>query len=139
MFRDHSEVSINSLKRDISNYLPTFELTTDQNIQTICQLFHENIYKLFDSNCRLLTKMLSKTSYLKQWITNRIKEQINYKHLLFRRHRRRKVTFNNYNTFKNLYAKTLTKAKRDYFKSKFEASRGSTRDTWNNIEHILNT
>ena len=139
VFRDHSETSLNNLRHDINNFLPSLGHLADQSIQYKCRVFHDTLYKLYNINCRLRSKLISKTSYLRPWITNAIKTQINRKHFLFRRYKRGEVDYGVYNSYKNACVKAITKAKRDYFRYKFEACRGNIKETWHNIKYLLNS
>ena len=139
IFRDHSDSAIINLKRDVIEFLQSFEDTNELDSNTRTNSFHNNLYHLYDSNCKLLSKIISKNNYLKPWITHEIKDQINHKHSLFRQYKRGLISFQIYNSYKNICVKSLNKAKYNYFKLKFERCRGDIRASWRNVKYLINS
>ena len=138
VFRDHSEVSIANVKGDIEDFLRYFAQFAGLTIESRMNIFLRNLYRIYDRHCVLRTKQVSKKSYLKPWISQRIKEMLNRKHFLFRQYRRGQISFQDYNTYKNSCVRHLRQAKVIYFKNRFDKCRGDARETWRNIRYVMN-
>ena len=140
-FRDHSELSITNLKNEMELYLINSRELREQinNSELINQNFSDNLFRIYDKNCKLRSKCISRSSLLKPWINNEIKVLINQKHSLFRRYKRGEIEFRVYNNHKNYCVRALRRAKQNYFRFKFEASRGNIRESWRNIKYLTNT
>ena len=117
VFRDHSRGAMQQLREDILYFVRYFDQFDDLSINSRMNIFLDNLYRIYDKNCITRVKQISKNSYLKPWITNRIKEQIKQKHFLFRQYKRGIIPFHVYNNHKNACVRILRNAKITYFKN----------------------
>ena len=72
-FRDHSESSLDSMKRDLTHFMSNFGEILNLDFQTKSTMFSDNLYEIYNRNCKLRTKYISRTNFLKPWISNEIK------------------------------------------------------------------
>jgi len=133
-FRDHSRDCLKRLKREVKvvfEYLGDLLLT---DVNSCVDIFEKCLYSLYDSCCPEREKIVSAKRLSKPWLNDELFLDINRKHSLFRDYKRGIVNYNDYNNFKNLVKRKLTRVKRSYFKEKF-LSRDS-KAIWKNINSL---
>ena len=100
-FRDHSHKHLNKLIVSMNAFQLEFDTVIRyKNVNYQSDWFTERLWELYNQNCPKSTKTVSYKYYLKPWINEEIKCQINRKHVLFKNYKRRLITFDVYNSQK---------------------------------------
>ena len=73
----------------------------------------------------------------KPWIKGDILRSINTKHRLFKQFKDGVIDYEIYKNYRNYVSSRLKYAKRIYYKTVFDSSRGNLRKTWRNINSVL--
>jgi len=139
-FRDHSHGSVARLREEVHQFVSVFSATLDHNdidINSALLAFTDKLYEIYDNNCPMRCKILCCSKVTKPWISNQLKDCIMRKHSLFRQYKRGTVSFQVYNTFKNVVSRILKREKSRYYSRKFDATSNDVRGTWKAINSLI--
>ena len=64
-FRNHSESSLDSMERDVTLFGSNFREILNLDLHTKSTVFCDNLYEIYNRNCKLLTQYISRTNFLK--------------------------------------------------------------------------
>ena len=99
--------------------------------------FLDNLWRLYNRHCHKKTKTLSRKRLVKPWVTTNLRSMANFKHHLFKRYKTNQVPFHIYNEYKNNLSARFKRAKKEYYRNKFQRCHQEIKETWNNINSIL--
>jgi len=133
-FRDHSEQSIDRLRREVLLYADAFVVGDDNDVDFRVSNFLNELYAIYNVCCPIRSKSLSYKRCTKPWISDALIQCINHKHLLFRQYKCGNIDFSIYNSYKNHVTKLVKRTRMKYFNSKFMQSRQDARSTWRTIK-----
>jgi len=140
-FRDHGQDSLLQLTEAVSSFSGVFLAlldSPDPDINELTEIFHSNLYRIYDSCCPIRAKRISYNSYMKPWINGEVITQIRRKHELFRQFKRGQLPFQVYNRYKNQVTRLLRTTKSRYFMGKFDAYSADIRGTWKTLNSLVN-
>ena len=137
-FRDQSHEHLNELIVSMNAFQLEFDTVIRyKNVNFQSDWFIKRLWELYNQNCPKRTKTVSYKYYLKPWINEEIKCQINRKHVLFKNYKRRLIPFHVYNSQKKHVTKIIRQSKKKYYATKFKRVRDSIKDTWNTINSVF--
>jgi len=139
-FRDHSQGSLSKLKNAISVFSDEFAINLNSHspdVNALTEAFHDQFFLIYDRCCPIRCKQVSSNGYMKPWINNEVLNCVIRKHELFREYKRGLVSFQVYNSHKNLVTRTLRRVKSEYFKNKFNSNMNNARGTWRTLNSIM--
>jgi len=139
-FRDHSSTSLKTLQEEMAVVSPLYVrriAEEDSDIDVLTESFLNDVFAVYDRCCPLRSKRVSYNRHMKPWITGELIACIRRKHALFREYKRRLVSFEYYNYFKNHVTNLIRQAKRRYFTTKFKSQLGNAAGTWKYINSFL--
>ena len=101
--------------------------------------FHTIYTSLINQFIPLLTNKISSNILSKNWITNKIKRDINKKYKLYKIYldNKNEINLYNYKQLRNQVTLNIKKAKQSYIDSKIKNSI-STKENWNLINNLIN-
>jgi len=135
-FRDHSPQCLSNLRTLIVDSFENVGLNED-NVSMDVRLFSETLYNVYNSCCPLRSKMVSRQSLVKPWMSNKLMICINRKHSLFRGFKRGIIELSRYITYRNIVTDLVRRAKCNYYNSKFNACGVTTRDAWGTVNSLI--
>jgi len=139
-FRDHSQGTLARLRDGVSCFVREFSDTLDDgdiDASSAMQSFIDGLYSIYDTNCPIRCKVLPCGIFRKPWISNQLRNCIQRKHVLFRLYKRGTVSFQTYNTYKNVITRILKRKKSEYFSRKFQVIGSDARGTWREINTLI--
>jgi len=137
-FRDHSVSSLEKLRGRLSDFSREFVVISESlNVNDKMDLFNDRLYEMYDQCCPVRTKQISINYKFKPWINNNLIDCIKYKYVLFRKFKRGLITFQRYNSYKNVLTKLIRRSKSRYYFNKFNACRNNPKATWQTINNIM--
>ena len=137
-FRDHSHEHLNKLIVSIYAFQLEFDTVIRYKIVNYqSDWFNKRLWELYNQNCPKRTKTVSYKYYLKPWIIEEIKCQINRKHVLFKNYKHRLISFDVYNSQKNYVTKIIRQSKQKYYATKSKRVRDSIKDTWKTVNSVF--
>ena len=101
-------------------------------------LFHDEVYRIYNTCCPIKTKEISPQKLKKPWITTEVLANIRHKYDLFKRYKAGQITYDIFQSYKSVLKKKLKKAKKDYYMNKFKDCQGDSASTWKITNNILN-
>ena len=140
-FRDRSHEHLNKLIVSMNAFQLEFDTVIRyKNVNhQYPDWFIERLWELYNQNCPKRTKTVSYKYYLKPWINEEIKCQIDRKHVLFKNYKRRLIPFDVYNSQNKIKQVTriIRQSKQKYYATKFKRVRDSIKDTWKTINSVF--
>ena len=114
-FRDHTECCLEALENYLTNKInlsETFKVRWDgsTNFDEKFSLFSSELYKLSDSCCPIITKVVSNNRLSKPWLTPDIMILNRRKYYLYKRVKRNAIPYCVYQAYCNTLAKKVNKA-----------------------------
>ena len=136
-FRDHSYSSIVKLKTEISSFCNNFSAVhAHVSLNDKVLKFQSGLFDIYNGCCPVISKLLNDRHVVARWITDDVMNCIERKHKLFRLYKRGTVTFDYYNTFKNIVTTLIRRVKRKYYASKFNNTRGDASGMWKEVNSL---
>jgi len=138
-FRDHSVSSLEQLHGKLIDFAGSPQLRDElMNLDSRVTFFNECLYNLYDQCCPIRMKEMSVNRRLKPWITNSLIDCIRYKYVLFRKFKKGLISFQRYNSYKNLLTSVIRRSKSQYFYNKFRTCQKNPKTTWRTINSLVN-
>ena len=134
-FRDLSSGNKIIFSNKISEFDWTGLFCTD--VSRFTQGVLSTLDAFFKDSFPIKCKFISKKRLINPWMNSECLELIKLKSEFFKRFKRKLITPVENNAMKNLVNSKIRKAKRDYFKFKFNQYRCDARKTWNMIKNLL--
>ena len=116
-------------------FFPILTLTLDVNSKL--NRFYDEIDRIYKACCPIRTKIISCEKFKKPWITSEILANIRTKYDLFKMYKNGLTTYEIFRNYKCELKRKLKKAKKDYFKYKFDSCQGDSASTWKLTNSIL--
>ena len=113
---------------------------TNSNITSANEAFtiFFNIFnELYNKNFPIVTKVVSKKSILKPWVTESLVKRIKIRERLGRLARRGGIDKEDFNRFRNQVTAQLRKAKAKHYESEFQKTEGDIKGTWKLINNSI--
>ena len=137
-FRDHSHEHLNKLIDSMNAFQLEFDTVIRyKNVNYQSDWFIERLWELYNQNCPKRSKTVSYKYYLKRWLNEEIKCQINRKHVLFKNYKRRLIPFDVFNSKKKHVTKIIRQSKQKCYATQFKRVRDSIKDTWKTINSVF--
>lgn len=138
IIRDHSINNINFLLCKLADFVDEyFHHTWDADVNSKTKYFVEKLWSLYNECCPKKVKTISFKKYTRPWMTDELIASVNYKHVLFKHYKQSIIPFNAYNEYKNKLVKIIRSTKSNFYKSKFNHVRNSTKDSWVVVNEII--
>lgn len=140
MYRDHRECNLSSLLSESARLIDIMRplLSNEIDVNYSTNVFHESLYKIYNSCCPINKKTISVKRLSKPWVTDDLLLAINRKHSLFKDYKLGVVSFDMYKQYNNFVTREIKKSKKSYFDYKFQQCRGNLRGTWKQLNELLN-
>jgi len=136
-FRDHSVSSLINLKIKMSQFANRFIVSSDDDVNIKSAEFCDSFYRIYNSCCPVRTKYMTQNRILKPWINSSLIDCIRRKHDLFHNYKMGYVSFNVYNSYKNIVTSLIRKVRNRYYHNKFGGKSHSSRDVWKGINGLM--
>ena len=138
-FRDCSNDRLCGFYDDVGKFISSFDMYCDLDVDLQCKIFCEHLYTLYDKNCPLKTKIISRKRSSCPWITDALLRSINRKHFLHRQILRGYGNVDFYRRYRNVLTFTVRQAKKDYYAFKFNSVMGDTKAAWKTINNLISS
>ena len=122
------------LRNSIINLYTNPSITSANDAFTI---FFNIFNELYNKNFPIVTKIVSKKSILKPWVTESLVKRIKIRERLGRLVRRGGIDNEDFNRFRNQVTAQLRKAKAKYYESEFQKTEGDIKGTWKLINNSI--
>ena len=100
--------------------------------------FDEIMYSCYNETYPLTTKTIQIKDKETPWITSGIRQSVKTKNKLYKKFFKRPITYGEtYRAYRNNLTQIIKQSKCDYYKNKFDDSKGNLKETWKNINKIL--
>jgi hypothetical protein len=138
-YRKFNESNIESLNNALSN-TDWSSVLACSNPNVAYDLFIQTYLALFNIHLPLVTKRFNKYKHkLQSWMTKGILKSMKTKEKLYLASRKgSSAAKEKYKQFLSAYNKVIRNAKKLYWENKFESSAKNIKETWKNINQILN-
>ena len=136
-FRDHSQGNLSVLYNDVTNFISDFHRYEYLDVQSLTNLFHGELYNLYDKHCPNRNKIISFKRFCNPWLDSRIMQLINRIHKLFRLYKMGVVSLGDVNEFKSFVGGQIRSAMRKYFKNKLDMCSSNSSKIWKIYNNIL--
>ena len=134
-FRLIDNFRIRKFKSAIVNNSIIMSLRNFQSAKGAFNSFYTTFNQLYDKYFPIKTKIVTKKSLLKPWVTDIMAEKIKRKHNLSTLAKKGNIDKKTYTDFKNDLTKELRIAKAKYYDNEFTKSKGDIRGTWKIINN----
>ena len=135
------KITINNTKRLINALKNTNwdSVLEDNDAENSYNKFYTIYTSIINQFIPLLTNKISSNILSKNWITNKIKRDINKKYKLYKLYldNKNEINLYNYKQLRNQLTLNIKKAKQSYIDSKIKNSI-STKENWNLINNLIN-
>jgi len=135
-FRDHSDSSLNEMMDKLSFFINNFRNNTS-GFNVKFNSFIDGIYDIYNECCPVRSKVMSVKRSLKPWISTALIRCINRKHSLFKKYKRNLISFERYNTYKNVLTSMIRRARERYYNNKFKSHAKDSKKTWNLVNSLV--
>ena len=137
-FRDHSDECIEIMKNRLINFQHFFPLlSANRNFNSKFDFFFDELDRIYKSSCPLKTKEISVNKIKKPWINCELSIKIKRKHYLFKRYKAGAILYSELKKLSSRVSRDLKKAKKDYFKNKFESYGGNCKQIWKTANDLM--
>jgi hypothetical protein len=136
-FRDHSRTNLDNFKNAVNNFISSFFLFDNFDINFRCKAFVNKIFELYDQHCPVKVKVISQKRAACPWLTDALLNSVRHKHFLFRLSRTNPVFLEYYKTYRNNLCAHIRRSKKNYFVNKFNSCIHDARKTWRIINNLL--
>ena len=136
-FRDHTMDNLIKFRNQLENQLASFDAYNKFSIDDRTSIFMNLLEKVYDESFPIMTKRISYKRLLSPWISDSLKNCIEYKHRLYRLSRSNPSLFNSYKQYNNRLKNIIQNAKREYYKRKFDLNANDTKSTWKSINSLI--
>ena len=136
-YRETSEQNIELLKRELMVSINIFKNFDDFNINDRFKIFSNILHDTYFKCCPIKKKTLSYKRLTHPWITDNLKRCLDEKHRL------RRISYSNpdfkaiFKAYSNTLNDTIMKAKREFFRAKFDSIKNDSKKTWKYINSLL--
>ena len=133
-FRDHSRFNV---ARFVENCVDFGEDIVYDNVENSTYIFCQKIDQIYCNSFPLKTKYISQKRFNKPWLNSDIMNSIKIKSRLYKNFKLGFISENYYKNFKNNLTKTIKKAKKSHYVSKFEEYKINVKMTWKIVNELV--
>ncbi len=135
-FRTFSRENYDVFERDKTNIFHSYKIATnDVNLEMT--KFLNWICSVVDIYFPYKVKHLSEKRIVMPWLNREVLVFINFKHKLFIKTKRKIIPYRVFKAFSSLLKILIERLKCNYFKRKFQSSKGDAKLIWKSINNIL--
>ena len=136
-FRSLTEGNIQNFINGTQLFLADFAQVSFPDVSSMCNVLCDNLYKIYNQHCPILTKQLSAKRLRNPWISRSLLSCIKHKHILGKQAKLNPSLLHDYRLYRNSLSTAIRSAKLSYFHAKFKQCMGDAKQTWKEINKIM--
>ena len=137
-FRDHSSHNISMFEVEATHLLESFNDYHNLDVNLQFNILDNILTQAYERTCPMRTKLVKNTSKQEPWLTSSLRGDIKEKHRLYGLSKHDPALLPQYKYFKKYLHKKIKSAKKQYYEELFSRSHNNSKETWKNINLILN-
>ena len=139
-FRDYSQNNVEKLLYDFPNLIENFvinehEPNVNENVERTCNFLDQTL----DTYFPIRTKTIGEKRLTSPWLTDDILFCIKKKFKLFKLYKDNRITFDHFQTFRNILNSTINLSKELYYQQAFNAAFNNIQRAWSLIKNLLSS